>query len=366
MLRGDCVAGPHGSLAPGSFGVRPGRCTTEVQPRPGRRTRSSSGNISATSRPHRGHPRFTAMGDDPGMWIAESLPLQLQRWRQERGLSQRRLAADTGLLQARISDFERGVRTPGLEAMQALAGGLGLPLAEMARRTAWRKPKPGRPTRQRETGLLLRFTPDVDQIYRPPRKRDFAFHMAAVRDRFASVLAWLEPRFDARPDSREVELFLRDFPADSADEALFYLLAVTSGCTCLHVAPAGLGFFYRPVIDPGSRVVVGHRRRAALTLEFEGATIVLMPQVAVRPRETIIMDALVGVREGLTTWVDLEIDGGGHDPRRDDERTQALGLPVLRVTTQMLQEPDFMTRTLLTLLWIHRNRFRGVVRELRV
>lgn len=293
------------------------------------------------------------------------MPVQLRKARQARGLSQRRLSAVTDLLQARISDFERGRRTPDLRALQALADGLGFRLAEMVRRTAWTEPNPGRPRRERESSLLLRFTPDLEQIYHAPRKKDFAFHMAAVRDRFAQVLAWLEPRFDARPDREEVELFLRDLPVDSADEALFDLLVATFGGMGVRVAPTGLSFCKHAVIDAETRVPVGHRRRVALSVDFDDAACVLIPQVAVRPRETIIMDFLVGVREGTTTWIDLEVDGGGHDPRRDEERTAALGLPVLRVTTKMLPEAQFMKRTLQTLLWMHRNCFRGVVRELR-
>jgi len=293
------------------------------------------------------------------------MPVQLKKARQALGLSQHRLSAVTDILQARISDFERGRRTPDLRALQALADGLGFRLDDMVRRTAWTGPTPGRPSREQESALLLRFTPDLEQIYHAPRKKDFAFHMAAVRDRFAHVLAWLEPRFDARPDRQEVELFLRDLPVDSADEALFDLLAATFGGTGVRVAPAALRFCQHAVIDPESRVPVGHRRRVAFSMDFDDAAYVLIPQVAVRPRETIIMDLLVGVREGITTWIDLEVDGGGHDPRRDEERTEALGLPVLRVTTKMLQEAQFMKKTLRTLLWMHRNRFRGVVRELR-
>lgn len=298
------------------------------------------------------------------MWIPESLPMQLKKYREARGLSQRALAAQTGLVPGHISEFERGSRTPQEDTLSVLGGVLGFDPENLKRRTHWQAPAVGRPEGSAERLLLHRFTPDLRDLFHPRRRKDFAFHMAAVRDRFASVLQVVEPRFDALPNRQELELFLRDVPVDSADEAAFDIHVASMGVGPARVSPADLGFFAHAVIDPDRRVVVGHRRRPTFGLETPTATFAFQPQVAVRPADTIIMDMLAGVHEGTTSWVDCEVDGGGHDSSRDDARARALGLPTLRVDTEMLHDPEFGPRLLKTLLWIHRNSFRGVVRQL--
>ena len=298
------------------------------------------------------------------MWIPEALPVQLKKLRDSRGLSQASLSLQTGLAPSRISEFERGVRTPRDGVLEALSRVLGFDPGELKRRTSWEEPAAGRPENRDERHLLTRFSPDLRSPYHPPRRRDFAFHMAGVRDRFARVLRVLEAHLDDCPNNKELGLFLRDLPADSADEALLHLHLVACGSRTGRVSPASLGFFAHAVIDPISRQVVGHRRRPTVGMELAQATFALVPQVAVRPGDTVIMDCLVGIHEGSTSWVDLEVDGGGHDARWDEARTQSLGLPVLRVETEMLHDPHFARRLLRTLLWMHRNSFRGVVRKL--
>lgn len=292
------------------------------------------------------------------------MPIRLKRLREERGLSQQAVSLLAELTPARLSEYERGARTPRGEVLDVLGTILGFDPVDFKRRTAWEEPSTGRPQRGGERALLARFSPDLHALYHPPRRKDFAFHMAGVRDRFGEVLKVLGPRLDARPDRREAERFLRDFPADSADEAVLALHLAASCPRRARASPASLGFFAHAVIDPDRRVVVGHRRRLAFGTEFQGAVFAFLPQVAVRPEETIIMDLLAGVREGTTSWIDVEVDGSGHDPLRDKRRAELLGLPVLRLDSSMLFVKDFMPRYLRTLLWIHRNRFRGVVREL--
>lgn len=298
------------------------------------------------------------------MWIPESLPVQLQKLRKGRALSQRQLAVQAQVLQSRISDFERGLRRPNEAHLRALASALGADLPDLIRRTRWQPPERGRPPCDQETALLDLFVPDRDEIYVPPRKKDFAFHMAAVRERFAEVMAVLEPRFDALPDRLAAELFLGELPVDSADEAVFDIHLAAFGTSRAWLAPTALSFAAHAVIDPESRRVVGHRRRPTIGAQWERAAFAVVPQVAVRPAETAIMDRLVGVREGTTSWIDLEVDGG-HDSRRDEQRTAAVGLPVLRLTTEMLHDAQLIPKVLQTLLWMHRNSFRGVVRQLR-
>lgn len=58
----------------------------------------------------------------------------LRELRQERGLSQERLALECGLDRTFVSLLERGLRQPTLSSMFTLAKGLGTTLSEMVRR----------------------------------------------------------------------------------------------------------------------------------------------------------------------------------------------------------------------------------------
>lgn len=53
--------------------------------------------------------------------------------RVQRGLTQEQVSAASGLHPTYISDIERGARNPSWEAITRLAGGIGVPTAEIAR-----------------------------------------------------------------------------------------------------------------------------------------------------------------------------------------------------------------------------------------
>lgn len=52
-------------------------------------------------------------------------------WREERGLSQRALAAAAGLSPAMLNEIEKGKKTPSLPTAKALADALGLRLDDL-------------------------------------------------------------------------------------------------------------------------------------------------------------------------------------------------------------------------------------------
>ncbi len=54
--------------------------------------------------------------------------------REERGISQVRLASDTGFMQSWISHVEHGRRNPSWNNVVRLAGGLGIRVSELAAR----------------------------------------------------------------------------------------------------------------------------------------------------------------------------------------------------------------------------------------
>lgn len=51
----------------------------------------------------------------------------------QRGLTQEQVSAASGLHPTYISDIERGARNPSWEAITRLAGGIGVPTADIAR-----------------------------------------------------------------------------------------------------------------------------------------------------------------------------------------------------------------------------------------
>jgi transcriptional regulator with XRE-family HTH domain len=60
-----------------------------------------------------------------------SFGTRLKELRQAQGLSIRHLAARCGLSKSSIASYERGEVTPGLEASERIAAGLGIGLAQL-------------------------------------------------------------------------------------------------------------------------------------------------------------------------------------------------------------------------------------------
>lgn len=100
--------------------------------------------------------------------------------------------------------------------------------------------------------------------------------------------------------------------------------------------------------------MVGDLRVPALELELGDLRLLLLPQVSIqviaRAREglrvrTLTVDFLVkAVLGGRASWLVLEVDGAGHDARGDRERSQQLGLPVLRMTTEDVASEQCLDR----------------------
>jgi hypothetical protein len=83
-------------------------------------------------------------------------------------------------------------------------------------------------------------------------------------------------------------------------------------------------------------------RFPCLEVEVDGFPFLAFPQLSVMTRHGIYrLDVLVGVMvEQSRVWINLEIDGGGHDNRYDLERQRNLDLPTARLTEQELKAPD--------------------------
>jgi transcriptional regulator with XRE-family HTH domain len=73
---------------------------------------------------------------------AAALGRAIQAVRTERGLSQTQLAEATGFMQSWISQVERGRRNPSWNNVARLAEGLGVSVAELAKRAETQARKP--------------------------------------------------------------------------------------------------------------------------------------------------------------------------------------------------------------------------------
>lgn len=74
--------------------------------------------------------------------------LALRQLRTERGLSQERLALESGLDRTYVSGIERGERNPSLASLLKLTNTLGVPLSELALRAEYPQKAQGRPERR--------------------------------------------------------------------------------------------------------------------------------------------------------------------------------------------------------------------------
>lgn len=91
------------------------------------------------------------------------------------------------------------------------------------------------------------------------------------------------------------------------------------------------GFRTLAVLDPKTLRQIGDLRAPCLELAEENWLI--FPQLTVDTRKSVYrMDALLCWKgSNPRLWVNIEIDGLGHNPRFDLSRQQELGLPTVRI-----------------------------------
>jgi transcriptional regulator with XRE-family HTH domain len=63
--------------------------------------------------------------------LATTFGTTVRALREKRGLSQEKLAADSGLSRTYMSEIERGVTTVSLVTIEKLAGGLGVTMSRL-------------------------------------------------------------------------------------------------------------------------------------------------------------------------------------------------------------------------------------------
>jgi hypothetical protein len=129
-------------------------------------------------------------------------------------------------------------------------------------------------------------------------------------------------------------------PAIPAPRQCSISLSWSVGRFC-RVSIAEIGYELRPVIEYFTRLAIGARALPALvTPEW-----LLIPQVTVLSPWRYTMDGLLVVQQPRRTFINLEIDGRGHDHSGDTERTARLSMPTLRITeNEVLENVSLTTR----------------------
>lgn len=246
---------------------------------------------------------------------------QIRALRKKKGWSQDRLGQQTGLSQSRISKLESGSRYPTSQEWTVLRQHLGIaPGAPFV---------PKRPLPYPESGWRVP-PPDYHCIGDVPlssRVYKACKSFGALADR--SLLAI------RKHSNRELVFrFLNEACLDSGHEAMFWLHALSAGGSPCWYAPSKAGFRQHRLVERGTqRKTVTDLRLPCLELKREGLALLLFPQVTVDTRRAYYrLDALACVTNGKKRcWVNIEIDGAGHDGEFDLERERALNLPAVRL-----------------------------------
>lgn len=228
---------------------------------------------------------------------------------------------------ARLTQLEKGHRFPSREEWKELSRHISLGPY---------------PARFKLPAPKERWAADLPKTSTP--ERSLSIRLASARSTFAADFERLNLIVQSRKDFRACHEFLSSTALDSGDEAFFYLRLLAEGALPCAFSPLRAGYRTFPVIEPETRRVVGDVRRSCLELINDQQESLIFPQVSLLVANRIFrLDALVCARcTQQRVWIDLEIDGPGHDCTQDRRRELQLKMPTLRVSRPQLSEPDFI------------------------
>lgn len=133
--------------------------------------------------------------------------------------------------------------------------------------------------------------------------------------------------------------------ADSAIEALAWLLLLAAGAKVFLGNPHLWGFRLHPLVD-SLGACLGERVLPGFFLQRGDKKICIWPQVLLRPKEFAFRpDALILIVSGKTCrWCTIEIDGKGHNSAKDRFRQQQLKLEELRFSAEEIKDGSFLEK----------------------
>lgn len=136
--------------------------------------------------------------------------------------------------------------------------------------------------------------------------------------------------------------YLEEVPSESRNETILQLQELARGAQAARASTDWLGFQLWPVCDEAGRGASTLVRPALITRDWVMLFQVWMMAGGRRWR----LDGLLLVLEPRRTFINLEVDGLGHDPREDERRASALGMATLRIDGKDLMGGPSLTERL--------------------
>ena len=236
---------------------------------------------------------------------------QMRRARLKRGLTQKQSASLCGMTRARWTQLEIDMRSPSPKELREIVNFLELQYV----------PTTPSSTRRRLINNGRRLSAKPKPFFPSGDRPNHVRYFTAVR-RFPQRVKELTNRLRAREDFQDCAYLCHKLASGSYAEAIFVLRVLSSEALPCLLAPSTLGRPPRPIIDPLTRELVGHRPFPCLATKEA----IYFFQVSFLTTHSLTVDVLRWRGE----WAVLEIDGEGHNGEKDDSRSEALGLPIIR------------------------------------
>lgn len=243
---------------------------------------------------------------------------QIRQARKINNLKQRELSEAAGLPRGRLSHLELGRRKPSAAEIEILARVLSLNHQHL-------KYSPTRPAglarKLRNEGR--RSIPGAKPFF-PPKDRANRVRYSAAKRRYPRLINGLTARICSRTDATLCAFFSEQVSCGSALECLYLVARLASGARGAWLPPLALGHSPLPIICPQTKSKVGHRPMPCLLDD----TSFDFFQISMATPRIYTVDILRFEQD----WKAIEIDGRGHDFSGDEERTQALMIPLQRLS----------------------------------
>lgn len=253
----------------------------------------------------------------------------IREMRLKNGWTQKKLGELIGVRQNRISKLEKGQR----------------PVSE----TEWQQLSPylesqdDLPTRRK-----LPYPAELWRV-RPPEAYlqgdvTLSSRVNRARKTFGNIVDRCLRAIYKRDDAPLSIKFLNDACLDSGDEGMLWLLGLAGEGRACWYALSKAGFRRHRVVDAALKKTISDIRRPCLEINRDKYAVLMFPQVRLQTaRAWYRLDALCCVRKGnKRCWINVEVDGPGHDPESDGPRQRHIGLPTLRYTRADLKRQDFL------------------------
>lgn len=164
-----------------------------------------------------------------------------------------------------------------------------------------------------------------------------------LRSRYGELAGLLLREIDHHDDSGWRREFLRWAGCESADELLLCLrLLARPEVTPVWLSLAEVGFVKHPSVDKETDEATHGHKCPTLFLRLQDWQALIFPQVSLRTRRgQYRLDFLAKLRAfRRSIWLNLEVDGGGHDHNFDQRRQDSLALPTVRISGREVERHD--------------------------